>query len=209
MNYKAILFDLDGTLVDLNGFIFEFTTDFAKKHKISISAPYEMYQKIFRGESELDITLQELFKKENKEVQPSKIKFVEGFDSAIHKLKNDGFILGIVSSSPKGRIEVILETKGLTNFFSVIVGKEDTAEKKPSAQPLLKSLEMINIQANQALYVGDAQEDIECAKSAKVDCAFYANNKIYFKSLETWLKTNKLALIFDDPRELIEFVEED
>lgn len=208
MKYKAILFDLDGTLFDLNRFILEFTTAFSKKHNIPISNHYEMHQKIFRGESELDTTLQELFKKENKEIQPSKIKFVNGFDTVIQKLKDDGFILGIVSSSPKGRIEIILEAKGITNFFSVIVGKEDTAERKPSAQPLLKAIEALNIQSNQTLYVGDSQEDIESAQNAKVDCAFYANNKIYFKSLETWLKTNKPALIFDNPKELIEFVEE-
>lgn len=59
-----------------------------------------------------------------------------------------------------------LEWLGLASAFKVIVGFEDTAEHKPSPEPYLRCLAMVGLPAESALALGDSALDIQAAKAA-------------------------------------------
>jgi phosphoglycolate phosphatase-like HAD superfamily hydrolase len=55
---------------------------------------------------------------------------------------------------------------GVTDLFDAIVGGNDTTEHKPSAIPVLRALEIMNVKPENAVMVGDLSVDIEAAKAA-------------------------------------------
>lgn len=74
--------------------------------------------------------------------------------------------MGLVSNKPYEMVLKTLRHFSMQKFFSVILGGESTAQKKPHPEPVLKSLEMMQVPAPSALVVGDGTTDIHAGKSA-------------------------------------------
>ncbi|WP_136443722.1 HAD family hydrolase [Pacificoceanicola onchidii] len=75
--------------------------------------------------------------------------------------------IGIVSNKGRSRILGDLAHCGIdSTLFSVIIGADDTPERKPHPAPLLKGLLECGAAAGQAAYVGDGPHDVVAAKAA-------------------------------------------
>ena len=82
------------------------------------------------------------------------------------------------------------------HLFELIVNADDTKEHKPSPEPLLKYLEKAGITPEEAMYIGDSQHDMLCAKKAGVDFVL-AGWGAYNRNLD-------VKVIIDRPEELLE-----
>ena len=56
----------------------------------------------------------------------------------------------------------------MRGFFKAVVCRDDTSQKKPHPEALLRGLERLGVAAREASYVGDSPEDVEMARSAGV-----------------------------------------
>jgi len=90
-----------------------------------------------------------------------------GVRSVLRALKRD-FVLGIVTGGSRWRVRKQVRDFGFADHFSVCVYSEDSAKKKPHPAPLLLALERLPATPEECVYVGDAAEDIEMARSAGV-----------------------------------------
>lgn len=61
--------------------------------------------------------------------------------------------------------------KILRNYFTTIVCADDTQEHKPNAAPLLKYVQLSEIDYGEVLYIGDSEYDSKCAENAGIDFA--------------------------------------
>lgn len=78
--------------------------------------------------------------------------------------------LGLVTSGDRDRVTRQLRTFRLTRLFSARICAGDTGRKKPHPEPLQAALEKMRLNPSSCVYVGDAPQDIEMARSAGV-CA--------------------------------------
>ena len=89
--------------------------------------------------------------------------------SCVNALKEKGHKVGIVTSNSDSHVKEILEHLNVDpNIFDVIVGFEATDKHKPEAEPILKGMELLNVNDG-VVYIGDSLDDMKSAKNAKVD----------------------------------------
>jgi len=87
-----------------------------------------------------------------------------GTAEALRLISAAGFNLGILSTSNKELIIPHLEAAGVAELFGMIVGGEDTLERKP--HPRVFDCFLQNCDRKQVVYVGDALADWEAARDA-------------------------------------------
>jgi phosphoglycolate phosphatase-like HAD superfamily hydrolase len=84
-------------------------------------------------------------------------------------------LLGIVTSRLRFGIDNFFAFSGLEPHFRVAVGYEDTTKHKPDAEPLLLACKRLGVAPERALYVGDAQNDLLCARAAGTHFVAYGD----------------------------------
>lgn len=194
--FKAVLFDLDNTLMNfirmketsINSAIgvlldSELPVDFeTAKNEI-----YDIYKK---GHMEDPEVFQKFLSKYNQENNTKLIaKAVYAYRKAkagavytypkvrstLLALIKSGCKLGIVSDAPKTQAWLRLVELGLDDFFDVVVTFDDTNKRKPSDLPFKKALEKINFSPGEILFVGDNPDrDLVGAKAIGFKTAFAA-----------------------------------
>ena len=91
------------------------------------------------------------------------------------QLKKNNIPLGIVSNTSKKRLNYFIQKLNLDKYFSIIISRDDTPFRKPSAYPIYIGLKKIkesfkfSINKELVYYIGDLPQDIICAKNAKVN----------------------------------------
>ena len=89
-----------------------------------------------------------------------------GVIETLSKLRD--FKLAVITNKSYDFSSEILTRLKIVDFFSLILGGDSLEEKKPSPQPILYFLDKFNISPDQALIVGDGQNDILAGKSAGI-----------------------------------------
>jgi HAD superfamily hydrolase (TIGR01549 family) len=175
---KAIIFDVDGVLIDSNKIIVEAYQKTAKKLGLRVPPLQEILVLFGKPLEEIVRILwsdanHELIIKEFRELFMDKnlvIPEVDGAVNAVKKIKNSGFKLGIISGKIMFFIKKHLEETGFDiEWFEAISSFEVTKKHKPYPEPLLYVIDKLNVKSEETLYIGDAISDYECAKNAKVE----------------------------------------
>ena len=86
-------------------------------------------------------------------------------------MKQKDFKYGIVSGSSAKRVKMVLTYLKLDyKKFAIIVGNESYQKSKPAADPILVALKKTKYlnKKDQVVYIGDAKQDLDCAKNAGV-----------------------------------------
>lgn len=92
----------------------------------------------------------------------------QGADQALAAVLASGRALGLVTSGDRSRVERDLQRMGWTSQFLVVICGGDTADRKPKPAPLQAGLDQLQVPASRAAYVGDTVEDVTMGKAAGV-----------------------------------------
>jgi len=176
MKYKAILFDLDGTLFDSIPIIMKsfreafdllgIDYDEAKVAK-TIGIPLAAQAKLFAGERSEEF--RERYRGIYRANQEKLARLYPNTAEMLGSLRAMGFATALVTSKASWATMHALELTGISDAFDVIVTATDVANHKPHPEPILRALELLEIDPSDALFVGDSFFDIESADAAEVD----------------------------------------
>ncbi|MHA2231988.1 MAG: HAD family hydrolase [Candidatus Hodarchaeales archaeon] len=187
---KAIIFDLDGLIVDTERLYDAvdhiLATEFGKTvdHKIIAQM---MGQKpldavtIFRDSLELNISPVELLQKRDlilMEKFKTDLSLMPGLYEAITPL-HDKYRLAIATGAPQRFVKVILDYFDLWNFFEVIQDSDDILHGKPDPEIFLKTIERLNLIPHDCVVLEDSSNGALAAKRA--GCYTVAIPTIYTK----------------------------
>jgi len=187
--FKAILFDLDNTLINFLHFKKE-TAKAAAKAMIKHGLPadeIEVYGKIFSIYDEKGIEYQKTFSDVVKQYH-LEVNLAEKIQQAgilaylqkksevlrpypmvkptLAKLREKKIRLGVVSDAPRNKAWQRLILTGLENEFDLVVTHSDTMEMKPHPSPFLLALKKLGVMPEAVLFVGDNPgRDIKGAKA--------------------------------------------
>ena len=175
---KAIVFDVDGVLIDSNKIIVEAYQKTAEKLGLRIPSPHEVVDLMGRPLAEI---VRILWPKSNVKLYIEEfrslfmdedlvIPAIEGAVDAVREIRESGFRVGVLSGKIMFLIRKHFREAGFNiNWFEVIVSFETTKKHKPDPEPLLYAMNQLNVKPEETVYVGDAISDYECAKNAKVE----------------------------------------
>lgn len=174
-NFKAVLFDLDGTLLDTSDFILGAFNYALEKHgfgdvtkqevnEIMGTALPECY-KLFAPGGDINALCDS-----HHEFQLNNLHLSKPFPDtvqALNYLKKQNIKIAAVTNR-SNTVTQTLENSDLLPFFDVIITAEDVENPKPHPEPILKALNKLNIGFDEAIFVGDTEVDILAGKNAGV-----------------------------------------
>lgn len=90
--------------------------------------------------------------------------------TALPALRRAGIRLAVCTNKPEALAVLVLRAFGLLDGMDSVVGADTTSERKPHPLPLLHTLRAIGVSPADAVYVGDTVIDRDCAAAAGVAC---------------------------------------
>jgi putative hydrolase of the HAD superfamily len=199
---KAVIFDLDNTLLDLmrmKEMCIEASIDAMIDAGLEMPRrkALAMFRKMYYPKIEDQRIFQKFLAKATGKVDPRMLAYAiiayrrvkagflhpyPGAKMTLIELKNKGLKLAVVSDAPRDQAWLRLATLKLDDFFDTVVTFDDTGEKKPSRKPFMKALRALGVKPEDALMVGDWPErDMVGAKKLGMKTAFakYGSIKRY------------------------------
>lgn len=207
--FKAVLFDLDGTLIDTNNLILESYKHTFKKHLDYIPNDNEIVKyfgeplkiTLSRFDSERIEEMYRTYVEYNEMNHDSMVKEMDYARETLEELKSKGILLGVVTSKRRIMAERGLRLFNLLDYFDVVITPEDTVKHKPDPEPILKACEKLKFEPKDVLFVGDSNFDILCGKNAGAKTCLV---KYTMLDLEELLRYEP-DYVIEDLREIIEF----
>lgn len=173
---KAVIFDFDGVII--NSFEVQ-KKALLESYRIVVGEGLPSIEEFFRysGDSLQNIfkkmglptEMVDIYRKFSKE-RLDDIKVYGGMEAFLIDLKNNGVKCGLCTGKDRERTIEILEKIGFKKYFDVIVCSDDVSSPKPHYESLLLTMMLLGVSRQNALMVGDAKNDILCAKAARIPC---------------------------------------
>ena len=177
--YKAIIFDIDGTLlntVDQNMYPLiriikeELGEDWTYEQVVPFTAYPGMKTMELLGIRDKETVYARWVRYVN-EYGPGAQPY-DGIDEFLDAAEKKGLKMGIVSSKRVPQYGIDMGRHGYDARMDAAVLFEDTARHKPDPEPMLECLRRLGVEAKDALYLGDARTDMEAARAAGMDFAY-------------------------------------
>lgn len=176
-NINAVCFDFDGVIIDSakvqkEAFIRSYQKVVGNDNLPSIEEFFshsgESLPNILR-KMDLPQEMVEPYREVSMELLDS-IRVYDGMIPLLQQLKQQGIKCGLCTGKDRERTIAILKKLELYRYFDAIVCSDEVREAKPNPESLHKLLGLLGVNHKQAVMIGDSYNDIDCAKSASVQC---------------------------------------
>ncbi|MFW5787067.1 MAG: HAD family hydrolase [Bacillota bacterium] len=185
---EAVIFDMDGVIIDSEPLHYEVNQEIFEELKINIDKKeYSRYIGVSNTEMWKDIIkryklnyslkeLVEIQKQKNlQHLKQGKLNTVPGVNKLIKNLHNRNIKLALASSSPPELIETALKLFNLGKYFSVIESGENVKNGKPEPDIFLKTASLLNINKNNIIIIEDSHNGVLAANKAGIKCVGFKN----------------------------------
>ena len=177
---KAVIFDMDGVLIDAKEWHYEALnralglfgyTITRYDHLVTYDGlptrkKLEMLSKEQNLPVELHSFINEMKQRYTMEIVHSKCKPVFNKEYAMSMLKADGYKIGVASNSVRNSIVTMMEMSDLTKYIDVIVSNQDVKEGKPNPEIYLKAIDGVGVKPEECLVVEDNINGIKAGQAA-------------------------------------------
>lgn len=177
MAVEAVVFDLDGTLLDTSEGIFKTANTVAgimgyaecrdlERFSLFVGPPLHVgFSKVFGLEGEENRKAVVTYKKLYRSTGINLYRYYPGLVEVVAALKNDGFRLGVATLKNEAAAKDMLSSSRYDGLFDVIKGS-DEAETLTKAMLLETVCEKLHVSVSSAMLVGDSESDENGAREA-------------------------------------------
>lgn len=179
MNSIALLFDMDGVIVDNHEFHLKSWLGFFEKHDIKISE--EEYKAKINGRT-MENIIPKLFGRDMsheeiweigeekealyRELYRPHIKPTKGLITFLSEVVKQGILRTVSTSAPPANVDFTLKHTGLRSYFPTIIDSTMVTHGKPDPEVYLKSAEALGMEPSQCIVFEDAILGIQAGKNA-------------------------------------------
>jgi N-acetyl-D-muramate 6-phosphate phosphatase len=179
VSFSAVLFDLDGTLVDSAPDLAGAANDMRVSRGLD-PLPYAMLRpmvgsgargmvgvalQVHPGHADFLALRDEFLQRYEERLTRETVVFSD-MQPVLKKLTQSDIVWGIVTNKIARYAEPLVSALGLHHASAVLVCGDTTAHAKPHPAPLIEAAQRIQVQANRCLYVGDDLRDVQAGKAA-------------------------------------------
>jgi beta-phosphoglucomutase len=181
-NSRAVIWDVDGTLVDTAELHFQAWEKVARQlgkpfTRADFAATFgrrnpEILDQLFGNElSEQDVADLGFLKEElYRAAARMGVDLLPGVRPLLQGLHAAGFLQAVGSSAPRQNLDLILSMTQTDKFFDAVVSSEDTQRGKPDPQVFLVAAAKLGVPPSRSLVIEDAVAGVQAAKAAGMKC---------------------------------------
>ena len=179
---KAVLFDLDGTLIDTAADFVRIIQRMCRDEQRPVVEAEIIRTQVSEGARamvklvypEMDVTDPVFLAHRQRFLNTYGDNIVvdtnlfEGMYPLLEELEAHQIPWGIVTNKPRGLSELLLAALNLTERCAVLVCPEDVSKTKPDPEPMYLAAKQLNLEARDIIYVGDHPRDIDAGRNAEM-----------------------------------------
>ncbi|HSP32941.1 MAG TPA: HAD-IA family hydrolase [Thermoanaerobaculia bacterium] len=193
LRYRAVLFDLDGTLVDSYAALADAVNHALRTHGLQEIDTGRIRHLVGDG---IEALLQRALKNDNvpasvtaafesryDEVCCTASRVLDDVDATLEELTGAGVPMGVCTNKPTFFSKKILDWLKLSAHFRAIVGPDLAGARKPDGRHVVRALEEMGCTTRDALFVGDMPIDVAAARNAGIDVAVVPTGSSSYEQL--------------------------
>lgn len=196
---KAVIFDMDGTLINSEPFHFEaWSMAMAKrgitleydKYKACIGSTIDFLMGLFHkyyGIAKDDYSVRDDMSAIKKQLIKERgyVPLIAGVREMLKNLHEAGYLLAVASSSPEAYIKEVMHAHGVAPYFTLLCSGESVKHPKPAPDVFLKAARELGVAPEECLVVEDSMNGCLAAKAANMACLGFHNPDSGVQDLST------------------------
>jgi len=209
---KALLFDLNGTMIDdmefHNKAWFTILNDhlggdisYAEVKKQMYGKNDELLKRVFGDDCFTQQQMDEISIKKEKiyqqDYQPH-LHLIAGLDDVLKRANSLGILMAIGSAAIPFNINFVLDGLNIRHYFKTIVSADDVEKSKPNPETFLKGAKNLGIAPKDCLVLEDAPKGVEAALNAGMECVVLSTAHSA-KDFEQYPNVLKIVSDYNDP----------
>ena len=180
--YKAVIFDLDGTLLNTLEDLQDSVNYGLEKYGMPKRTLEEIRRFVGNGVGKLieravpkgttkdeEAKVFSAFKEYYAKHCNDKTDLYPGIRELLSELKNRGYRMAIVSNKLQSGVDILSELY-FKNYTGIAVGGKENMPKKPEPDMVYEALRQLGVSKEEAIFVGDSEVDIATARNAGMEC---------------------------------------
>lgn len=174
--YEAVVFDLDGTVVDSVELIIVslqhalrevLNQDISREDAVAwVGMPLRDQMEKFSPQQADELV--EAYREFNHREHDRMLTLYVGIEDLLRSLRKAGVKVGLVTSKSRPTTQMAFDLTGIEAYFDATVCAGEASGNKPSPAPILACLEQLGVAPSAAAYAGDSPADIQAALAAGV-----------------------------------------
>jgi HAD superfamily hydrolase (TIGR01662 family) len=221
LKVEAVIFDLDGTLIDSIDIYFSIVEKTLERLNLPAVSRSRILAAAESEDFKWELVLpQDVLTSKEKiideawavinEIAPQmfadNLDIIKGAGDIVEDLSSNGLKIGLVTSTQRKYLETKmqpLKIGGVDTLFEAIITSDDVEKRKPAPDPLLACAQQLDMKPENCVYIGDTTTDIKAGKAAGMRTIGVLTGFDEYEALET----EKPDAIIKDVQNLLKVIE--
>lgn len=178
---KAIIFDMDGLMIDSERVTFECYQERLKDMNLTmdeefyktllgkpIKGIYQRFYDVYGNDFPIENVIQDVHQLMAERFETEGVPVKKGLVKLLHYLKDNNYKTIVATSSNRDRVDKILAHAKITEFFDDSICGDEVTKGKPNPEVFLKSCQKLGVNVDEAIVLEDSEAGIQASYDANI-----------------------------------------
>lgn len=178
---KAIIFDMDGLMIDSERVTFECYQERLKDMNLTmdeefyktllgkpIKGIYQRFYDVYGNDFPIETVIQDVHQLMAERFETEGVPVKKGLVELLHYLKDNNYKTIVATSSNRNRVDKILAQAKITKFFDDSICGDEVTKGKPNPEVFLKSCQKLGVNTDEAIVLEDSEAGIQASYDANI-----------------------------------------
>lgn len=178
---KAIIFDMDGLMIDSERVTFECYQERLKDMNLTmdeefyktllgkpIKGIYQRFYDVYGNDFPIENVIQDVHQLMAERFETEGVPVKKGLVELLHYLKDNNYKTIVATSSNRDRVDKILAQAKITEFFDDSICGDEVTKGKPNPEVFLKSCQKLGVNVDEAIVLEDSEAGIQATYDANI-----------------------------------------
>ena len=206
---KAIIFDMDGLMIDSERVTFECYQEILKGMNLTMDEEfyktllgiYQRFYDVYGNDFPIEDVIKDVHALMAKRFETEGVPIKTGLKSLLEYLKENNYKTIVATSSNRDRVDTILSQAQITDYFDDSICGDEVTKGKPNPEVFLKSCQKLGVNVDEAIVLEDSEAGIQASYDAGIKVICIPDMKYPEKQYEE--KTFKILKDLNDVTEYL------
>lgn len=178
---KAVIFDMDGLMIDSERVTFECYQERLKDMNLTmdeefyktllgktIKGIYQRFYDVYGNDFPIENVIQDVHQLMAERFETEGVPVKKGLVELLHYLKDNNYKTIVATSSNRDRVDKILAQAKITEFFDDSICGDEVTKGKPNPEVFLKSCQKLGVNVDEAIVLEDSEAGIQASYDANI-----------------------------------------